>query len=74
MHLVDFLKDMINAEVLNSLTGRVTMTMNNFCFALGTSNPSDLCETVINFPQVSWDDIGGLKRVKQEPQGTAILN
>ena len=46
------------------------MTMDNFRFALGTSNPSALRETVVEVPNVSWDDIGGLDKVKQELQET----
>ncbi|KAJ7036308.1 hypothetical protein C8F04DRAFT_1339048 [Mycena alexandri] len=38
--------------------------MDNFCFALGTSNPSALRETV------KWDDVSGLEKVKQELQET----
>ena len=34
--------------------------------ALGQSNPSSLRETVVEVPNVSWDDIGGLAGVKQE--------
>lgn len=44
--------------------------MDNFRFALGTSNPSALRETVVEVPNVSWDDIGGLDKVKQELQET----
>ncbi|CAL9086703.1 unnamed protein product, partial [Musa textilis] len=38
--------------------------------ALGSSNPSALRETVIEVPNVSWDDIGGLDNVKRELQET----
>ncbi len=33
---------------------------------MGQSNPSSLRETVVEVPNVSWDDIGGLAGVKQE--------
>jgi transitional endoplasmic reticulum ATPase len=48
--------------------------MDNFRFALGASsaNPSALRETVVEIPQVSCDDIGGLERVKQELQETGV--
>jgi transitional endoplasmic reticulum ATPase len=59
-------RDTIDAEVLDSLG----VTMDNFRFALGTSNPSALRETVVEVPNVSWDDIGGLDKVKQELQET----
>jgi transitional endoplasmic reticulum ATPase len=44
MDLIDLDKDIINVEVLDSLG----ITMENFRFALGTSNPSVLCETIVN--------------------------
>ena len=35
-----------------------------------TSNPSALRETVVEVPNVTWDDIGGLENVKRELQET----
>src|ERR1700736_6477445 len=66
LELIDLDEDTIDAEVLDSLG----VTMENFRFALGTSNPSALRETVIEVPTVTWDDIGGLEKVKQELQET----
>jgi len=66
MDMIDLDEDTIDAEVLDSLG----VTMDNFRFALGVSNPSALRETVVEIPQVSWDDIGGLEKVKQELQET----
>jgi hypothetical protein len=40
--------------------------MDNFLFALGTSNPSALRETVVEVSTVTWDDVGGLDKVKLE--------
>lgn len=37
-------------------------------WALGQSNPSALRETVVEVPQVNWEDIGGLEEVKRELQ------
>ena len=62
MDLIDLDEDTIDAEVLDSLG----ITMDNFRFALGTSNPSALRETVVEIPTVTWDDIGGLDKVKIE--------
>merc|ERR1712134_84250 len=42
--------------------------MGDFKFALGASNPSALRETVVEVPNVSWTDIGGLESVKRELQ------
>ncbi|KAJ3709562.1 P-loop containing nucleoside triphosphate hydrolase protein [Lentinula guzmanii] len=66
MDLIDLDEDTIDAEVLDSLG----VTMENFRFALGTSNPSALRETVVEVPTTTWDDIGGLEKVKQELQET----
>ncbi|KAJ7254001.1 VCP protein [Mycena haematopus] len=66
MDLIDLDEDTIDAEVLDSLG----VTMDNFRFALGTSNPSVLRKTVVEVPTVKWDDVGGLEKVKQELQET----
>ena len=66
MDLIDLDEDTIDAEVLDSLG----ITMDNFRFALGTSNPSALRETVVEVPTTTWDDIGGLDKVKIELQET----
>jgi len=62
MDLIDLEDDTIDAEVLDSLA----VTMENFRFAMGKSTPSALRETVVEVPNVSWDDIGGLEGVKRE--------
>lgn len=54
----------IDAEVLNSLA----VTMDNFRWAMGKSTPSALRETVVETPNITWDDIGGLETVKLELQ------
>ncbi|KAF7299352.1 AAA ATPase [Mycena indigotica] len=62
MDLIDLDGDTIDAEVLDSLG----VTMDNFRFALGISNPTALRETVVEVPTVKWDEIGGLGKVKLE--------
>lgn len=63
MDLIDLDEDTIDAEVLDSLG----VTMENFRFALGVSNPSALREVaVVEVPNVRWEDIGGLEGVKQD--------
>ena len=63
MDLIDLDEDTIDAEVLDSLG----VTMENFRFALGVSNPSALREVaVVEVPNTRWDDIGGLEDVKRE--------
>merc|ERR1711881_717123 len=64
MDLIDLEDDEIDAEVLDSLA----VTMDDFKWALKNSNPSALRETVVEVPNVSWDDIGGLKETKRELQ------
>jgi len=59
-------EDTIDAEVLDSLG----VTMDNFRFALGASNPSALRETVVEVPNVKWEDIGGLENIKDELRET----
>jgi len=64
MDLIDLEDDQIDAEVLNSLA----VTMDNFRYAMGKSSPSALRETVVEVPNVSWTDVGGLENVKRELQ------
>merc|ERR1712157_381940 len=64
MDLIDLEDDEIDAEVLDSLA----VTNDDFKWALKNSNPSALRETVVEVPNVSWDDIGGLKDTKRELQ------
>ena len=64
MELIDLEDEQIDAEILNSLA----VTMDNFRWALGKSSPSALRETVVEVPNVSWEDVGGLENVKKELQ------
>ncbi|KAL5968052.1 Transitional endoplasmic reticulum ATPase, partial [Taenia solium] len=64
MDLIDLEDDTIDAEVLDSLA----VTMEDFRWALGKSNPSALRETTVEVPNVTWEDIGGLENVKRELQ------
>ena len=64
MDLIDLEDENIDAEVLNSLA----VTMENFRFAMGKSTPSAIRETVVEVPNISWADIGGLENVKKELQ------
>nr|XP_034835568.1 transitional endoplasmic reticulum ATPase TER94 isoform X2 [Maniola hyperantus] len=64
MDLIDLEDDQIDAEVLNSLA----VSMDNFRYAMTKSSPSALRETVVEVPNVSWTDIGGLQNVKRELQ------
>ncbi|CDP16951.1 unnamed protein product [Coffea canephora] len=66
MDVIDLEDETIDAELLNSMS----VTNDHFQTALGASNPSALRETVVEVPNVSWDDIGGLDNVKRELQET----
>ena len=62
MDLIDIENSSIDAEILNSMA----VTQEHFKFALASANPASLRETVVEVPNVSWDDIGGLSDVKNE--------
>lgn len=66
MGLIDLEDETIDAQVLDSLA----VTMENFRYAMGVSNPSALRETVVEVPTTKWSDIGGLEKVKKELQET----
>ncbi len=46
----------------------MAVTQDHFKTALGMSNPSALRETVVEVPNTTWQDIGGLEGVKRELQ------
>lgn len=64
MDLIDLEEETIDADVLNSLA----VNMANFRWALQKSSPSALRETVVEVPNTTWKDIGGLQNVKKELQ------
>jgi|EP00308_Calcidiscus_leptoporus_P008396 transitional endoplasmic reticulum ATPase len=64
MDVIDLDDDEIDAEILDAMA----VSQEHFRTALGTSNPSALRETVVEVPNVSWEDIGGLEGVKRELQ------
>ncbi|VAH59052.1 unnamed protein product [Triticum turgidum subsp. durum] len=66
MDVIDLEDDTINAEILNSMA----VTNDHLKTALVGTNPSALRETVVEVPNVSWTDIGGLDGVKRELQET----
>jgi transitional endoplasmic reticulum ATPase len=64
MDLIDMDADTIDAAVLESMA----VTQEHFKHALGQTNPSSLRETVVEVPDVKWEDIGGLEEVKKNLQ------
>ena len=61
---IDLESERIPAEVLN----KIKVTMEDFYEALKDVQPSALREVFVEVPEVRWDDIGGLKDVKQTIQ------
>jgi transitional endoplasmic reticulum ATPase len=61
MDLIDIEDETIDAEVLDAMA----VTNEHFRFAMGQTNPSSLRETVVEIPDVTWEDIGGLEDVKK---------
>jgi len=64
MDLIDLEEETIDAEILDSMA----VSADHFNTALGTCNPSSLRETVVEVPNVKWDDIGGLEETKRQLQ------
>jgi len=64
MDIIDIDDDTIDAEVLDALA----VTNDHFKHAQGCTNPSSLRETVVEIPNVTWDDIGGLEETKKDLQ------
>lgn len=62
MDLIDIEGDSIDAALLDSMA----VTNEHFKYSLGQSNPASLRETVVEVPNITWDDIGGLEDVKRE--------
>jgi transitional endoplasmic reticulum ATPase len=64
MDVIDIEDEKIDAAVLDSMA----VTNNHFKHALDMTNPSSLRETIVEVPNVSWEDIGGLEDVKRSLQ------
>merc|ERR1712194_862486 len=64
MDLIDLEEETIDAEILDSMA----VTQEHFTSAMGNCNPSSLRETVVEVPNVKWDDIGGLEETKRSLQ------
>ena len=62
MGVIDVDAETIPAEILDS----IEISQEHFDFALRVTNPSALRENVVEVPNTSWADIGGLEDVKKE--------
>jgi len=68
MAVIDLEGDTIDAAVLQSLA----VTQDHLKAAMGHTNPSALRETVVEIPNVTWEDVGGLEDVKNELKETVM--
>merc|ERR1711935_266646 len=64
MDLIDLEEETIDAEILDSMF----VTQEHFTSAMGQCNPASLRETVVEVPNIKWDDIGGLEETKRNLQ------
>jgi transitional endoplasmic reticulum ATPase len=62
MEVIDIEEQTIDAEILAAMA----VTQEHFTSGLKLTNPSVLRSTVVQVPNVSWDDIGGLEDVKKQ--------
>jgi len=58
---IDFSKRELSPEILSE----VKVTRSDFIKALGEVQPTALREVYVEIPEVRWEDIGGLEKVKQ---------
>ncbi|KAM3137540.1 AAA ATPase cdc48 [Paramecium bursaria] len=64
MDVIDIEDEKLDAAILEAMA----VTQDHFKFAMGQVNPSSLRETVVEVPNVKWEDIGGLEDVKKQLQ------
>ncbi|CAE8649761.1 unnamed protein product, partial [Polarella glacialis] len=64
MDVIDLEEDTIDAEILDAMF----VTQDHFSAAMAQVNPSSLRETVVEVPNVKWEDIGGLEETKRNLQ------
>jgi len=62
MEVIDLEEAKIDAEILAAMS----VTQEHFTASLKITNPSVLRSTVVQVPNISWDDIGGLEDVKKQ--------
>jgi len=62
MEVIDIEEQTIDAEILAAMS----VTQEHFTSGLKSTNPSSLRSTVVQVPNVNWEDIGGLEDVKKQ--------
>ncbi len=55
-----------NYDIPNEILDKLTVTDQDFMTALKLVRPSALREVLIETPNLKWEDIGGLEKIKQE--------
>lgn len=63
---IDLDSEKLDVKIINSLK----VNRANFDYAIQNTDPSSLRETVVQVPNVKWEDIGGLAEVKRELKET----
>jgi transitional endoplasmic reticulum ATPase len=61
MDLIDLDEETIDAAVLDQMA----VSQEHFKFSQSKVNPASLRETVVEVPNVKWEDIGGLEDTKK---------
>ena len=61
---IDLEEDKISSEILQ----KIEINNDDFTYALKEVKPSALREVLVQIPDVSWDDVGGLDELKEELQ------
>lgn len=51
-------------STVTNIFDSIAVNQSHFRHALAQSNPSSLRETIVEVPNVTWDDIGGMEQVK----------
>jgi transitional endoplasmic reticulum ATPase len=64
MDIIDIEEEKIDAAILDAMA----VSQDHFKHALGSTNPATLRETVVETPNIKWEDIGGLEDVKKNLQ------
>ncbi len=59
-------KSIEDAEISEEILSKLIISMDDFKEALKVVRPSVLREVMIETPNITWDDVGGLEEVKQE--------
>ena len=62
MDIIDIDGGKIDAEILDAMA----VSQSHFKIAMGAANPASLRETLVEVPNVKWEDIGGLEDTKKE--------